>query len=307
MDNCEHSLSQFSDFMLNFDKLFDRIRIVDPVSKQVIQDSGTEDSFPLSTCYGFWKNGEYCTNCVSSRAIQANDTFVKIEYNHDRLFMVMASPTKLDGKPLVVEMLKDVTDTGIVADVNGKSAEDIYEIISNLNRQVMTDELTQTYNRRYLNERLPVDLYNTVLNRSEMSVIMLDIDHFKEINDTYGHVCGDVILKQVGTSAGSAVRKKQDWIARYGGDEFIISLPGAGHQVTARIAEDIRRRVQGAPIEHEGQKIPVTISIGTYTIHSENIDAEELLSRADKNLYQAKAEGRNTVIAGRTDKENDPA
>lgn len=298
MDIDKHSLDHFMDFMLNFDKLFDKIRIVDPIGKQVIQNFEKEEGFPPCSCYEYWKNDEFCTNCVSSRAMQEDDTFVKIEYNQDRLFMVMASPAKFDHKRFVVEMLKDVTDSGIIADFNGKSVDSISDMIARLNEEVVTDVLTQTYNRRYLNERLPVDIYNTFINQSKMSIIMLDIDHFKQINDTYGHGCGDAVLEQVGIAVGLAIRKNHDWAARYGGDEFIVSLPGADHRAATRIAEKIRRSVQNSAIQYEGQKIPVTVSVGTYTINSENIDAGELLSRVDKNLYQAKTGGRNTISSG---------
>ena len=283
------------DFMLNFNKLFDIIRIVDPVSKEVLQYNGIVDS-SSAICYEYWKNGTHCPNCVSSRAMNENDTFVKVEYNREKIYMVMASPTKLGDKNCIVELLKDITENSIIPDLNGKTMEEINDIIIQLNQELIIDELTRVFNRRYINERLPADIFDAFKNNNKLSVIMLDIDYFKKINDTYGHDAGDVILKEVCVIIKSKIRKEYDWVARYGGEEFLITLPGADSKTAYRVAEEIREIIDKNVTEYEGQKIHVTISAGICTMDSENIILEDLFKRVDKKMYEAKSKGRNIVV-----------
>lgn len=283
--------------MRNFEKLFNIVRIVDPVSKQVMQyESENEIVAADSSCYDYWKNGTFCDNCISCRAINEKDTFVKIEYNKEKMYMVMASPVNLSDKEYTVEMLKDITSTGIVPDLQGKTVDEISNIIKRLNKEVITDELTQLLNRRYLNERMPMDLYNSVTNKTPLSVVMIDVDSFKSINDIYEHSCGDCILQDLGTIIQSSIREKHDWAARYGGDEFIIALPGAGQQAAKRVAESIRGKVNNKSVKYKNQTIHFTVSIGIYTVCSEALTTSQLLSLVDKNLYQAKKAGKNTVF-----------
>ncbi|MDF2631678.1 MAG: diguanylate cyclase, partial [Caproiciproducens sp.] len=256
------STQNLMDFMLNFDKLFDIIRVVDPVSKRIVQYYQKDDDSNGAVCYEYWKNGVHCPNCVSSRAANENDTFLKIEYNKDKIYMVMASPAKLTDKRCVVEMLKDITETGIVPDLKGKTIEEINDIIAQLNKEVITDELTKVFNRRYLNERLPVDIYDAAVNKTKLSVIMLDVDCFKVINDTYGHVAGDTVLRELCATVQSNIREGHDWLARFGGEEFLISLPGADQNAAGRIAEKIRAAVESKEIQCEEKKINVTVSVG---------------------------------------------
>jgi diguanylate cyclase (GGDEF)-like protein len=289
---------EIMEFMKSFNKLYDMIRVVDPISKNVIQYNDVGEKFYTSICYDYWKNGTMCPNCVSSRAINENDTFVKVEYNKDKIYMVMASPVEVADKCYIVEMLKDITETGIVPDLKGKTIEEINEIIEELNKEIITDELTQAFNRRYLNERLPVDIYAAIKNKTKLSVIMLDIDCFKSFNDKYGHLAGDVIIRKIADIIKTKIRKANDWVARFGGEEFFISLPNADKKAAYRIGEEIRNEVENLEIVYENQKLEVTVSGGIYTLDSNEITMEDLLNMVDKNMYEAKQRGRNNIISG---------
>lgn len=284
-------------FMKCFDKLFDIVRVVDPLSKEVIEYNNGIDSYSPSTCHDFWKKGKQCENCVSVRAYNESDTFVKIDYNKDKIYLVMASPGKMSNKRYIVEFIKDITNTGIIPNINGKSVEEINEIVIQLNKEVITDELTQCYNRRYLNERLGVDILNAIQNRTKLSVIMIDFDEFKEINDKLGHVGGDKALKEISHIIKKVIRMDSDWVARYGGDEFFIALPNADKEATIRIADRIRNKVENTIIEQNGVNMSTTISVGTYTMDSETVNIEQLIELVDKNLYLAKEKGKNNVIS----------
>lgn len=284
--------------MFRFDKLFNIIRVVEPVSKKVVPYYENGERPERSVCYDYWKNGAHCPNCVSARALNENDTFVKVEYNQEKIYFVMASPITVSGKRYAVELLKDITKTGIVQDLKGKSTEEINAAIARLNRQIITDELTQVFNRRYLNERLPVDLYDAAQNHTPFSAIMFDIDAFKSINDRNGHACGDAVLRQCCARVKHLVRKGQDWVARYGGDEFFIALPGADPGTVLEIAENIRREIKSLQPDCTEQRI--SISAGVYTLPEPagDLSPELFLARIDKNLYRAKQKGRDTVFSG---------
>lgn len=285
--------------MQTFDKMFNIVRIVDPVEKRVINHANNERCrVKESICYDFWNSNSHCSNCVSMRAASENNTFVKIEYNKDQIFMVMATPVLLSDHPYVMETLKDITDTGIVPDLKGKTVEEIEEIIENLNRAVITDELTQIYNRRFVNEKLPVDLYTASISCSNLTAIMIDIDNFKQINDTFGHGAGDQVLQKVAEILAAFLQRKGDWAARYGGDEFLMVLPGAGGTDGMKIAEQIRRQIAGEVIQCKKQPIHITVSSGVYTICPEDnaFSLQDFFYMIDKKLYQAKNTGKNTII-----------
>jgi diguanylate cyclase (GGDEF)-like protein len=195
-----------------------------------------------------------------------------------------------------MEMLKDITDTGIIQTSGEADYEELEKTIENLNKKVIMDELTDVYNRRYINERLPADLYHAASGKTSLSLILLDLDKFKQLNDSYSHVAGDAILKEVGNILKYNVRKGTDWVARYGGDEFLICLPGADEEAAAGIAEDIRQEIEYIEIRFGKDKLKTTASIGVYTMKAEMLSMEEIIRRTDMNMYQAKSRGRNAVV-----------
>ncbi|WP_283608616.1 GGDEF domain-containing protein [Faecalispora anaeroviscerum] len=288
---------QLMQFLQQFEKMYNLVRIVDPLKKRVVSISGrTVEIIEDSICYDFWIKNSHCANCVSMRAINENDTFVKIEYNKNKIFMVMATPIVLKGHPYVVELLKDISETGIVPDLKGKSIQEIDRIIENLNQAVITDELTQVYNRRFINEKLPIDLYSVVMNDSVLSAILIDIDDFKQINDTYGHTMGDLVLQKASKILKDNIHRKGDWVARYGGDEFLVVLPEADSDNAKSIAERIRQQIEQEVFELRGCTISLTISCGVFsTCSKDGFSAVDFFDRLDQKLYQAKGNGKNSI------------
>ncbi len=283
--------------MSKFHKLFDIIRVVDPLIKRVVDYKEMSECGQGSICYDFWKTGVQCNNCVSARAINENDTFIKVECNDGKLFLIIASPIKLGEADYVVEMLKDITETGAITILKEKGIKETNNIIAELNEKSVTDELTGIYNRRYINERLPADIYTAIRKQKKLSLIMLDIDHFKEINDTHGHIVGDTVIKELCKIMDSKIRKNYDWIARYGGDEFLIVLMDANQEETYKISEKIRLTLANKPIKHNSLTIRVTVSAGNYTLEPEIKNYHEVLQAVDRTLYQAKKNGRNRTVS----------
>ena len=160
------------------------------------------------------------------------------------------------------------------------------------------DRLTGLYNRLALMELMDHHLALARRRQSPLALLMLDIDHFKVVNDQHGHLVGDEVLRQVAQRAQTRLRSA-DMLARFGGEEFLTLLPATTIEGARAVAEDIRRAVGDQPMVVNGVSIPVTISIGVHaSIPTEGpTAAESMIDRSDQALYQAKHQGRNRVVA----------
>ncbi len=165
----------------------------------------------------------------------------------------------------------------------------------------ITDNLTGCYNRHYTSENLDREVSRSLRYKRSISLAMFDIDRFKNVNDTYGHQCGDRILVELVNRVTSGTREKVDWLARYGGDEFLLLMPEAGEKQAFQICQRIRKLVEEMQIECECRVIPITVSIGFTCFNpvetAMSVDAEQLVKVADEALYKAKKTGKNTVAA----------
>ncbi|MEE4352120.1 MAG: diguanylate cyclase [Desulfatiglans sp.] len=163
----------------------------------------------------------------------------------------------------------------------------------------VTDTLTKLFNRLHVTEKLPYEMVMAKNRRSSLSVIMCDIDHFKRVNDMYGHQSGDRVLEEFSECLRESIRTKRDWIARYGGEEFVIVLPDTEIAMARTVAERVRMKVSEKSFSVIDGKINITASFGVAcydpNIYRENVSWDALIGIVDRYLYQAKSEGRNMV------------
>jgi diguanylate cyclase (GGDEF)-like protein len=164
----------------------------------------------------------------------------------------------------------------------------------------ITDGLLSVFNRRYVNEKLPDEIQRSSRYRRPLSVVIADIDHFKRINDRFGHQIGDEVLKCVTRLMQSQLRKSCDWIARFGGEEFLLVLPDSANPGAMATAERIREACGSTPLVTSAGEVTVTVSFGVAEFKHDGDDLpgarmDTLLRRADAALYQSKAAGRNQV------------
>jgi diguanylate cyclase (GGDEF)-like protein len=165
--------------------------------------------------------------------------------------------------------------------------EEIYRLMT-------VDALTQAYNRRYFNEALEREFNRARRYGRGLSLIAFDIDHFKRVNDTYGHLTGDNLLRQIAAAVKPRLRR-EDVFARTGGEEFGVLLPEVGLEGARVTAEKVRHIVEGTPLKHEQEVVECTVSVGVATLGAAEASGEELYKRADQRLYEAKQGGRNRV------------
>ncbi|MBP6809007.1 MAG: diguanylate cyclase, partial [Chromatiaceae bacterium] len=170
---------------------------------------------------------------------------------------------------------------------------DLVEQIRAIRESAVRDYLTGLYNRRHLFEAGEALYSQARRARTSLAAVMLDIDHFKRVNDTYGHLAGDRVLKEIAGVLAKGLRRA-DLIGRYGGEEFCILLPGIERDALLAKLESLRDRVARTPIAHGAEQLSVTISLGANLEPAETLQA--LIDRADAALYQAKEGGRNRAV-----------
>jgi diguanylate cyclase (GGDEF)-like protein len=159
-----------------------------------------------------------------------------------------------------------------------------------------TDVLTGLYNRRYFDEAFDSEWKRSGRNNSMLSVILFDIDHFKNINDTFGHQAGDEYLKKTAAILNAVFKRDYDIVARYGGEEFIVLLPGINAEHARQLAEQARQKIESLILHYQGKKFAATISAGIMcSVADFNARPDFIVSCADKALYKAKQAGRNMV------------
>ena len=182
-----------------------------------------------------------------------------------------------------------------------KAARRILDLETTLKQLALHDQLTGAYNRGYLDRQLVKELKRSWRYEHPLSMIICDIDHFKKVNDCYGHQAGDQILKELVTRINYSIRNENDWMARYGGEEFVIVLPETPPAGCLVVAERIRNLIADTPVIYQENSIAVTVSFGAvtiaYTSMTEEMEIDVILRKADECLYRAKNAGRNCVVA----------
>jgi diguanylate cyclase (GGDEF)-like protein len=202
-----------------------------------------------------------------------------------RYYSVRVKPIEINGRNIgTVALVQDTTKT--------------VALMKELENAAYTDSLTGLYNRKHFMEFAVILLERARRAKTPCSILMFDLDHFKEINDTYGHPAGDETLRSVGATVKDVIRS-YDVIGRYGGEEFIVFMDGATLEVASSRADYIRGRVASLDIRHADIDIRVTCSIGVAATPDGSEDLPSLIERADAALYRAKRDGRNLVRSAR--------
>lgn len=194
---------------------------------------------------------------------------------------------------ILFSILTSVSLVGLIYYFTMRLIRKMYEARRHIERLATIDGLTGVFNRRHLVSRFVVEFARGRRLRKPVGCIILDLDHFKKINDAHGHIAGDRVLKEVAQRLARSVRD-YDLVGRYGGEEFLVVMPETGAEESMRLAERIRSVIRDEPIE--GQT--VTASLGVTISSSQDVNIDSMVRRADDSLYRAKNEGRDRVVFG---------
>lgn len=214
--------------------------------------------------------------------------FKKLCEDYKRLYSMHSKLLKLSDKHQ-----RDLNKKNKSLKIAKRKIEILYKKIKKIS---MIDSLTKVYNRRALIDHFQNEIKRALRHNSKLSCTMFDIDHFKVINDTYGHQAGDYVLRTM-CRIKKRITRETDIIGRYGGEEFLIIMPDTPLESARRITERLRKRIETYTFCYEEQKIKVTISAGVSNlIENRETSVKALIERADRVLYKAKESGRNKVL-----------
>lgn len=280
-------------FINNF---YDVVRIIEPSTKQEILFLNNKDALMSRSCYSFWQKSKKSRNGISKMALNDNKTYIEVKYDNEKMFLVTSLPINIQSEVYVMELLKDITKTGVMDSLEGKS---YLEMEQNTTPEMMDlilkDELTGVYNRRFINKQLSSLLHLNKLSSKALTAMMIDVDYFKSINDEYGHLAGDQILIQLAKLLEKLALTEDGWVARYGGDEFFLLFSNVEADKASKLANNIRKKVAKNCFSYNGTEIKISVSIGVYSYDNNVSTIEEIINSADKKLYLAKQNGRDRI------------
>lgn len=241
--------------------------------------------------------------CPLPHILGEEDNSIKLLHTHydgsgnERHIEITASPVKnAKGRTIaMVETYRDIMEK-YSDDELVKLVKRLNEAQTHLKHVAITDDLTGLRNRRYIIERLGEEFQRAKRTGDPLSLIMLDIDHFKQINDAHGHLFGDVVLRVIAARIRLILRM-HDIVGRVGGEEFLVICPESSLEDTGIVAERIRRIINEEMIGDGIMELRVALSAGVTSLQENDVSLEKLFSRADRALYKAKEEGRNRVVA----------
>jgi len=269
-------------YELNFND-FEDMRLLDFIVSEDVERA--QSNLLLMYQGGFRKPNEY-------RGMRRDKSIFNIEVNSEFV-------RNANGQPIrMVFIIRDITERKL-AEQHIQELVERLEIEKNTAQlNSITDSLTGLLNRRYFDMALKTEFYRLKRSGSTLSLVMLDVDHFKNFNDTYGHLAGDDCLHQIGMMLETIVGRAPDIVARYGGEEFTVILPETESSGAQALAERIRKGVEELAIPHSTSDTAkyVTVSLGVISVYpSSLVSPKQLVALADEALYSAKNKGRNRI------------
>ncbi len=271
-------------------EIFDVVRLL---KGSDLQAAGMESKLAgrenLCQCYAFWNKDKRCENCISLKALEEKKQTSKIEFLDSDMYQVFARYLEIDSEPYVMEMLKKL-DENTLTDEEGY--EKLTEKLTVYSEKLYRDVLTGAYNRRYFEEKVK----NMSLNAG---VAVIDLDDFKLFNDTYGHDGGDLVLTTVVNVIRHYIRRT-DILVRYGGDEFLLILPGIEKKVFSQKLRMIQEKIHATHIPGFNRR-KLSVSIGGVMFTHGRL--EEAITKADRLMYMAKGH-KNIVVTRWEQKQN---
>ena len=274
---------QAEERMLQYEKVFSVVRLLDAETiLNAAKGKNQNISAEPCRCFDFWETGKRCSNCVFMKALEEKNKKTKLEFRENNVYQVTAHYVEVDGKPKVMELIQYLDEADIV-DIDG--SERLFTKLNGFQDELYRDVLTGIYNRRYYEDQLRKQILPA-------GIAMIDLDDFKLYNDTCGHNAGDLALTTVAGVIRGMIRRTTDILIRYGGDEFLLVMPGVKEEDFAQKLRQIQNEVHSKEVPGFS-RLQLSVSIGG--VLSEEHKIENAVEMADKLMYRAKNH-KNTVV-----------
>ena len=271
------------------ENMYDIIRIIDPINKNIINIKNDEIKKIRGKCYNYFNRSTICSNCISMRANIEKDTVIKMEYISDKVMLIVSIPVNIDEETYIVEIIKDISSQNKkISNINDNSENSVKTMIDNMNEKIVRDDFTGAYNRTYIEGRLPVDVNNSIINKHLLSVIMIEIDDFKNINEEYGQDIGKKIVYNFSKSINYSVVSDSYWVGRYSSDKFIVVLNNIGKEEAHKILEQIRDSLENISFEYNDKSIKLKANFSIYSSEDEITNIKNIIIELEKNILKEK-------------------
>lgn len=269
-------------------ELFDQIRLIDGPSKSICEIKNGEVHATSRKCHAFWNRSEKCKNCVSYRASQSQHKMVKLEFFDNQYYFVMACPFIIGGKNYILELISNIT-VRLSTDLSEIDPNDfIHNLICQLETASIKDSFTGLFNKKYLEtkveEVVALKKYHTSF------LVMFDLDDFKLVNDTHGHILGDKVLLEFASVLDQDTKQFVSYIARFGGDEFSILFEDTTQEQVEEVLANIAQHFYALEFESDKGTFHVNVSAGYTPINEEINTFNKGVTKADEHLYAVKKE-----------------
>lgn len=284
---------------LSLGDLFDFYRLVDTETYEVMEysDSSNQVVDTHQTCHHIWGDSGPCPNCTSRACVRRGESIIKLMHLGSQYLLIYSMPVHVDGRPYALELIKDVTSSLMVPSMEVGDNIELTDMIRQFNHVAVRDSFTHLYNKTYALNRLDdiIARANESDEEPALDVVMLDLDLFKNINDTYGHTVGDDVLTLFAKELGVlGIKFEGGWSVRYGGDEFLLIAPkGLGTYGTNRIIDSIE---SFAADVHKNMPDVSGIGVSFGIAHLQKGDTtRELIDRADAEMYKMKEKHHSAI------------
>lgn len=277
----------FVEGLIRSNPLFQYYRIVD-IHTYMVHSWKEGKACPMGfRCYEVWKRGGACQNCISSLAVEEKRPIIKLETMEDKIFLIEALPLPELGPDLALELIREVTDNLLVNDHYSQENLALSEMIQKMNELAIRDSYTGLYNKRFLEHELHRQILEWIPS-NPLVIALIDIDHFKDVNDTYGHLMGDQVILAFAEELKACAEQNSGWAGRVGGDEFLLAFQGVSLGEINPVIETFSRRISDMEFRDSTQDCRISISTGVMEYHPEIGDWRELFRQADQKMYLSK-------------------
>lgn len=285
-----YTINEIQNTMGELSNIFDIVRLVNPIlGKEYIF---REDRLVGSqhNCFAVWDKDLPCRNCSSSRAFHEKSRSTKFEFFNDDIYTIVSKYIEVDGVGMILEIVSNVSKNLLL----GTDDRDLIKEITTYNKALYIDPLSGIANRRCFDEESELLFKKALKSHQRISLVIVDIDEFKHVNDQYGHLVGDTAIKAVAATLRSKCRSSSDILARFGGDEFIMMLMDIPEAMLKHRLEEVLEEIRH--VHYDDGVLEISVSIGA-ALEKEpsGYRLEDIIKAADRALYEAKNNGKGQL------------